>query len=370
MPGSQQHFLPQFHQRRFGIEPRNKKTRLWRLDKATGKPETVRPKDEAVIENYYNVELEDGTVLDHADQVLTRFESDAAPVIESIVSDRTWRPNPPDILALLLYLVTLKTRTPRAREALRETDRVMNGMLSEAMVSDRARWRKALGDSYDSEEELEEARLQTLEELRSNKIIIDGGPAREVLMMVVSIEETARTLFEQIGVMCFRLPEDERDCLVASDNPVAHYDPTPKSPQAGVSYMSSPDSITQLAIDPRVALIFHQGEAGRWQEVEMDRGELEEANLLTYAWANEAIYGPSQHAVTNVRRQAKRNRSMLHQFRYKPPRIWVSRGEKPADGRVAEFTSIYKGQTTTQKFYVAPGAEDSTAWPPDDAAPR
>jgi hypothetical protein len=61
---------------------------------------------------------------------------------------------------------------------------------------------------------------------------------------------------------------------------------------------------------------------------------------------------------------------MLHQFRYKPPRIWVSRGEKPADGRVAEFTSVYKGRTTAQKFYVAPGAEDSTVWPPDDAAPR
>ena len=91
MPGIQQHYIPQFHLRRFGIEPRNKKTLVWRLDKKSGTPGLVEPVEEAVIEHYYSVALDDGRIADHADDVLGRFESDVAPVIERIVSDRDYR---------------------------------------------------------------------------------------------------------------------------------------------------------------------------------------------------------------------------------------------------------------------------------------
>ena len=60
-------------------------------------------------------------------------------------------------------------------------------------------------------------------------------------------------------------------------------------------------------------------------------------------WARDAIYGPSQEAVTRVRRVARQNPSLLGEFRFRPPRIWVPRGKDRSGQHV--FTSRYKGQT-------------------------
>ena len=121
MSGKNQHYLPQFTSGGWDRTAQQEDV-LWRLDKKTGKPEKVKPAKEAVLDGYYSVTLEDGTVVDEPDEVLGRFESDAAPVIERIVQDDSYRVDGRDVQKLILYIATLKNRTPRAREGLRESD--------------------------------------------------------------------------------------------------------------------------------------------------------------------------------------------------------------------------------------------------------
>jgi hypothetical protein len=367
MSGKQQHYLPQFHQRRFGIEPRNKKTWVWRLDKKSGKPEQVDPADEAVIDHYYTVTLEDGTTANHADDVLGRFESDAAPVIERIVKSATYKITGRDVQALLFYIVTLKNRTPQAREALNENDRRANEMLLEAMLSDRERYHRTMAKDGKSPEETEAMRLKMLVDLQAGDIVMESTPDREIALMLIAVEDIARKLFDEIGIICLRLPADSKVGFVTSDHPVAHYDPAPESPEAGVSFMSSPQSITLIALDPRLALLLVQDNPQQWLSPEVDEEDVNEANLLTYAWAQTAIYGPSQFAVTRVRALAKKKPKLMAEFRYRPPRVWIGRGGDPTKGGPVDFSSQFKDRTATRTLYVPSDSLDDpkrNLWPP------
>jgi len=366
MSGKQQHYLPQFHQRRFGIEPRNKKTWVWRLDKKSGKPEQVNPADEAVIDHYYTVTLDDGTTANHADDVLGRFESDAAPVIERIVKSADYKITGSDVQTLLFYIVTLKNRTPQAREALSENDRRANEMLLEAMLSDREHYHRTMAKDGKSAGDTEAMRLKMLADLEAGEIVMESTPDREIALMLISVEGTARKLFDEIGIICLRVPPDSKVGFVTSDHPVAHYDPTPRSTDAGVGFMSSPQSTTLVTLDPRLALLLVQDNPQQWLSPEVDEDDVDEANLLTYAWARAAIYGPSQFAVTRVRALAKKNRKLMAEFRYRPPRVWIGRGGDPTKGGPVEFSSRFKDRTVTHTFHVPPdslGDPKRNLWP-------
>jgi hypothetical protein len=369
MPGKRQHFIPQFHQRRFGAEPRNKKTLVWRLDKKTGKPERVQPADEAVVEDYYSVQLEDGTIVNHADDVLGRFESDVAPVIERIVSDPGYRISGRDVQILLFYIVTLKQRTPQAREYLREAGEQADKMLLEAMLSDHDHYHRVMAKTEDDVERREADRLRLLEQLRTGGITMEMSAEGEVAHMLLGVEETTRRLYNEIGVECVRVPEGSKRLLLTSDHPVAHYDPTPRHPDAGVSFMSSPNSVTAIALDPRLALLLVQGHPQQWTDDVASETDVEEINLLTYAWAHNAIYGPSQQAVTEVRRLAKREPARLAPFHRRPPRVWIGRSKDDSPGPV-EFTSESKHGTVKHTFNVPrqPDDENRRFWPPPERA--
>lgn len=77
-------------------------------------------------------------------------------------------------------------------------------------------------------------------------------------------------------------------------------------------------------------------------------------NLLTYAQARRAIYGPTQEAVTAVRHDAKSNPRTLGRFRLRPPRIWVTE-ESGADrqGGVRTFRSTYRGHTVRRSMFLS-----------------
>jgi hypothetical protein len=366
MPGRQQHFIPQFHQRRFGVEPRRKKTLVWRLDKKTGKPERVRPADEAVIRDYYSVMLDDGTIVNHADDALGRFESDVAPVVERIVSDPHYRVTGKDVQTLLFYIVTLKQRTSQAREELRETDERTNELLFEAMLTDSERYHRVMAKTGESRETREASRLKMLKELRAGNIVMETTPEREVALMLISVEDVTRKLYEEIGVICLRVPDDSKKVFITSDHPVAHYDPTPRHDNAGAGYMSSPNAMTAIALDPRLALLLVQGRPQQWADETADEEDIEDINLLTYAWAHNAIYGPSQQTITGVRALAKREPSRLAKFRRRPARVWIGRSAGEDPGPVA-FTSKSKHGTVTGTFHVRASKDESRQfWPPSD----
>ncbi len=357
MPGKRQHYVPRFQLRRFSVDPSDKKARIYKLEKPSGRPRFVNPENEAVIGHYYRVVTPDGVAHDEADLVLDRFENDAAGVIREIAAP-DYRPSGKDIQALMLYVLTLKQRTPQAREALRDAYGQIGELEAEAILSDRDEYhrRMRVAGSSKSTEKIEEMRVSMLDDLRTGRVRLEATEAHEIGAMFLTLESSAKQLFETLGVTCLRVPPDSRAVFVTSDNPVAHYDPTPKSREAGVSFLSSPKAMTQVALDPYFALVLTQDEPQTWAEKVLSEEEVDEANTLTYAWSREAIYGPSQEAITRVRSYAKRNRQLVGQFAYRPPRIWLSRGEGgPMTGPVT-FTSRYKDHTVEETFNVAPGA--------------
>jgi hypothetical protein len=178
-----------------------------------------------------------------------------------------------------------------------------------------------------------------------------------VALMFMGLNETTDTLFQQLGIQCIRIPASSKATFVLSDHPVAHYEPTPKTPESGAGFVSSPNSTTWVPLDPRFGLLLGPQEPGKWEDIEASDDDVDELNLLTYAWARDAIYGQSQEAVTRVRRVAKQNPTLLGEFRYRPPRVWVSRGGDESPGPY-EFTSRHKGQTVTRTLYVT---EQATA---------
>jgi hypothetical protein len=370
VPGKRQHYVPRFMLRRFAIDPADKKSLVFRLDKRTGRNQRVNPVNEAVVGHYYRIVGEDGTVDNTADEVLDRIETMAAEVIAKLTST-AYGVTGDDVEGLMLFIVTLKQRTPQGREALREMDERTGELYLEMMLSDREHFHRVMSKRGDTDEEVERERLEMLEELRAGRIVGQSSPEREVGLMFMAVEHTTKTIFEQLGCICLRAPAGGKSPFIISDHPVAHYDPTPKMPEAGAGFMSSPNSVTFIPLDPTFALLLVQGQSQTWQDVDITSDEVDEMNLLTYAWAREAIYGPSQESVTRARRLAKQNPRAMAEFAYRPPRIWVTEvDDKTATPGPHAFTSRFKGREVTRTLHVSQEGIDEArkrAWPPIDA---
>jgi hypothetical protein len=374
VPGKRQHYVPRFLLRRFAIDPTDKRSLVFRLDKKTGQPRRVNPANEVVVGHYYRIVGEDGTVDDTADEVLDRIETMAAEVIAKL-ADPAYTVTGDDVQRLVLFIVTLKNRTPQGREALRETDERAGELWLEMLLSDREHFHHVMRKHGGTEEDIEAERLKALDELKSGRIVMESSPEREVALMFGAVENTAKTVFEKLACVCLRAPADGKSLFVVSDHPVSHYDPTPKTPEAGASFMSSPNSLTCVPLDPRFALLLVQDRPPQtWVDVEATPNDVDQTNLLTYAWARDAIYGPTQETVTRVRRLAKQNPRLMGEFAYRPPRIWVTEDEDD-DGRAGprQFTSRFKGKTATRTLHVTQEGLDEarrSAWSPSDDGPE
>jgi hypothetical protein len=370
VPGKRQHYIPRFMFRRFSINPADKKSHIFRLDKSSGKNGRVNPVNEAVVGHYYRLVDEDGAVDNTADELLDHFETKAADLIKHL-GDPTHRPTPEDVFWLTLFIVTLKQRTPRGREALRATDERAGELQLEVLPSDRERYHRTMSGTGRAADEVEAERLKLLTDLRDGRLEMESSPSREVALMFMAFEQTGQAIFDELAWVCVRAPADPKSRFVLSDHPVAHYDPTPKVPEAGRSFMSSPNSSTFIPLDPKFGLLLVQGQPPlSWADTELTADEVDELNLLTYAWAQDAIYGPTQDSVTRVRGYAKSHRQQLAEFAYRPPRIWVTEDEgEPRGAGPRTFTSDFKGDRVSRALYVTQRGVDearSRAWPPSD----
>ncbi len=351
MTGKRQHYIPRFMQRRFALDPRAKSARIYRLELSSGRAEKVNVTNNAVKSRYYRIVREDGSVDDSADEVLDRLESDAAPVIAKLAEGPLER-DLSLVQKLALFILTLKQRTPEGREQLRENDRRVAELWLEAQLSDRQGYLERMVADGESIDEVDRERLRLLERLRSGEQLIESTPSREIALMFISLEETSKALLSQVGWTLLRAPAGSS--FVLSDHPVAHFDPTPKFEGAGAGFLSSPTAITTVPLDPAFAVLLQPQEPAGWGEVEVESSDVDEINLLTYAWASEAIYGPSQEAVTRVRMLAKRKRAHLARFAKRPPRVWIAEvDEEKRHGGIHTFTSTYKDKTLARSLYVS-----------------
>ena len=351
MPGKRQHYVPRFLPRRFAVAPEDKRSLIWKLEKSSGRPLRVNPANEVVVGRYYRMVLDDGEVIDEADKVLDRIEDMAVDVIRR-VAEPSYPVSADDVQVLMLFIATLKSRTPQTRETLREMDERAAELFLEMQLSDRGRYHEMVraGQPERAEADVEAERLRLLEDVRTGRIGMVSSAEREVALMFAGLEETTKTLFEQLSIRRVRIREEDGAAFVLSDHPVAHYDPEPKTPEAGAGFISSPGSQTWVPLDPRFGLLLSPEDPRTWEDITAGRAEVDELNLLTYAWARDAIYGPTQQAVTRVRQVAKQKPRLLSEFRYRPGRVWIARSDGGPGPH--EFRSRFRGKMVTRELYV------------------
>ena len=350
MSGKRHHYVPQFLLSRFAPNP--DKPLLARLEKRTGRTRPANPVNEVVIGYYYRVVTPDGTVLTEADDALTIIEDLAAEVIPKLEAPGCL-PNTDDILRLMLFIQSLKFGTPQYREALRESDKRAADLDLELALSDRELHHQTVSADGRSEEEIESERLELLADYKAGRLIVDSSPEREIALMARALsEDLTAVLLKSLGWTCGRVPGGSAEVFVCSDNPVSQYDPARPAPEAGTGFLSSPQAMTWVALDPRFGVLLTQDHPMKWQEIPADADDIKELNLLTYASARDAIYGPNQYAVTRVRELAKKNRALVSSFSYRPPRVWITQGTGEDVGPHT-FTSRYKGHTATRTMNVS-----------------
>jgi hypothetical protein len=109
MPGKRRHYVPRFLLRRFSIEPTDKRSYIWKLEKGSGRPSRVNPVNEVVVGHYYRIVLDDGTVIDAADEALDRIEAMTAEVVRRL-AESNYTVSGEDVLILMLFIASLKRR--------------------------------------------------------------------------------------------------------------------------------------------------------------------------------------------------------------------------------------------------------------------
>jgi hypothetical protein len=351
MAGKRQHYLPALLLRRFAERSGKREGLVWRLDKKSGQPRAVAPKYEAALPNYYRFELPDGTTDSRPEEVLASVENAVGPILRRL--ERGDKPTDADRAWLALFVVLQHRRTPPARKLLKFFDEFTSRLMTEVSLGNSESFqRRARAEKPNMTfEEVEATRLEMLADFAADRITIESTPSREVAFMFMATDKIAEKLVASFSWGVMRAQDS---AFVLPGRGITIYDPTPRVPQGGYAFASSPNSQTIVPVDPSFALALTPGPPS-WSESECDAEAVEEVNLRAYAWSDAAVYGPSQKAVTDLRTLARRQRERVGHFAPRPPRLWIAEGDEPGLGEI-EFTGCGPAGTTRQRFFVHPGA--------------
>ena len=283
----------------------------------------------------------------------------AARIIARVVEQPARVPAPEDIVGLSTFVTTMAHRTPDARADLAAADVEIAKLMAQRLLSDPEAIRRALKPQA-TDEEVAEIQRRVLNDLRENRIEFESTPSREVGFMLAAIQPVTEWLISRAAWHVLVAPPDRQ--FVLSDAPVAQYDPTPKVPDAGAGFESSPNSMTIFAIDPRFAVLIRPSgdRLFDWRTREVDKRTVDDINLLIYAQADEAIFGSQQAIITGVRRDAKQSPRRLGEYRRRRARIWVTEigsEDRPGTGGVRRFTSVNRDGPATRDFYLDSATE-------------
>jgi hypothetical protein len=353
------HYLPTFLQRRFGCDPGDARTQIVRLDLKTGTSRRSSPTNEAVRRHYYRLEDEDGNVEDGVEGLLSMIESRAAKIIRRIVAAPTCTPEPEEIVGLAMFVATMAHRTPDARADLAFADVELSKLVAERLFSDTEAARRALGEDL-TDEEVSARQQALLDDLRNGRIAFESTPAREVGFMLAAMAPITEWLISKAAWTVLVTPPERS--FVLSDAPVVQYDMTPKAAEAGAGFDSSPGAMTVFAVDPSVALLIQPSvdDLLDWRTRAIDAVTVDDINLLIYAQADQAIYGPSQAILTGLRADAKRSPKWIGEYRRRRARIWITEvgpEDQPGEGGVRRFRSVNRDGVATQEFYIPRATE-------------
>jgi len=359
MSAKRHHYLPTFLIRRFA--QRKDPPFVYRLDVSSGRTRLVPPRSQAFRHQYYRFDLEgepielDGEPVDPGivEKDLQRIDGDAANAIRRLVSGVEIEPR--ERFALAIFCAVQERRTPQGRAEARFMDEFLHTLEQEMWFSNKgdflAHARTAVPEI--SEEEIENFRVDTLEQIQSGKLVFKAPRARELALIFFQLDEVVLKVLKECEWWIMRVDEDAPD-LVLSDVGITQVDHTPRHPKAGRGWMSSPGAETILPIDPRMAVVVTPG-SGDWFWGDIDADEVEDINLRSYAHSDVCYYGTSQESVCELRRLARRESVQIGEYAPRSPVLWVAETEGPSSGEM-DFTGYSVRGTTKARFIVDPDA--------------
>jgi Protein of unknown function (DUF4238) len=351
MAGKRHHYLPQFLLRRFAATTGGRPGLVWRADISGRRVLQVAPKHEAAKRHYYRLATETALPPTFAEDVIGRIESMAAAVILKFerhgnldLDDRHW---------LALFILLQHRRTPAGRRELRFMDEQIAKLDFELRVSDTEAVRRALeadGRAV-SQDEVERAQQQTLEELRTGELVIESTADREVPLMFSQLEQIAPKLVEEFDWKFLKIPPEGGE-VVLPDVGLTLFDPTPRFPKAGTGFASSPNAETAIHLGPRLVLMLRPGDGYGWVR-EAGAGDIETLNLRAYASSDVCIYGTSEEVVRSTLRLAEAAPARIERLRPRAPTLWIAESESEPQAGLVEFTGYSLDGIETQELYVS-----------------
>jgi hypothetical protein len=358
MPAARHHTVSAFLLDRFARDTSTGR-RVCMLDKQSGRPTSVSPRDATVRRHFYSLDVEDGRRDPAIEGVLSVIESIAAPLVRQL--DDGDLPVREHRLELALFLAVCWMRTPAWREQMASVmEQMTAAMIAETYRLDPASMGRALaatGSELTTPEEVEEFRLRVVDDLENGRLVVEFPKNRLIRDLLEGAQGAQWTMFLLDWTLVRLEGVDE---FVLGDNPVSLYDPKPAFPGGGSGLLSSPFAQLFTPIGPRSGLLIGSNpEVWRWARDNLEAlhkmtdeerastvDKLEgpwaegvatsefarELNLRSYAAAERYIFG-SQRTVQAVRAMRTSHAGRLAQLAPRGPRMhMVEDDESSASG--------------------------------------
>lgn len=310
------HYVPRMLLRRFSPEPQAENPLLWRLDRDSGEPSKTSVNNEAVIGHYYRMEGPSKLPPGYVEHTLGLIETDAAEVIRKLI-DRV----PLDFgerLSMAMFLHVQRQRTPQGRQWSAYMYAKVAQVEMEAKLRDpgfvRSTWKEL--DPEMTDDDIDKWRLETLSDLQSGRLTVEGTQNHEVGGIFFVATDIAPIIAGEMTWLSLRAPRGS--AFICSDHPVHIYSKEAPS-VSGVGWLS-PGAEATIAIDQNVCLMLRPGPP-ELHFRSVNEAMVQEVNLRAYASAQWAIYGASRRTLQELRTDTRRRpiRDRLAGFQPRPP---------------------------------------------------
>jgi hypothetical protein len=245
--------------------------RVAMLEKLSGRPIQVSPRDATVRKHFYSLDVDEGRRDDGIEVALGEIENIAAPLIERLGSGEF--PTGEARLELALFIAMCWQRTPVAREQTASLlEQATHALFTESLKLDPELAQRALEGHAMSRDEIETFRKKMVGDLEAGRLGFEL-PQNAMIKHFLEGAQSASLILFILEWSLVRLSDTEPE-FVIGDTPVSLYDPQPVFPGGGVGLLSSPLVQVFLPLAPRVGL-------------------LAEANKEKWVWARdnlEALY--------------------------------------------------------------------------------
>ncbi len=295
------HYVPRLLLQGFSPKPEAKNPPLWRLDKASGRLALSSVNNEAVISHYNRLETAMGVSPAAPEELLSVVEGHAA---GSIVQLHQGHPLSREERAnFALFLALQQQRTPQGRQQqvfiqeLAAKLALLQGLHDDDFV--REFWDKR--EEQTAPVEVEEWRRGMIKQVEDGSLVVRAPHDREVYGMFLAATLSIAPINKGMSWCGLRAPAGTQ--FIIADHPLAFYDPQ-AGPDDPVAWLSSPTVEVTIPLSSSLCLMLVPGQPAQ-SVAEVDADRVREINLRSYAAAHWAIFGPTEAAVRQVRRDAE-----------------------------------------------------------------